>query len=167
MRTYYINDVPLDQCPITQNDEGRYYHDSELGHFTTTIDKFDDIYPPEPYKIFTNGSHQFSNYQGTNIRSQKAYDIQGENDAIITCSEDVCLESTNPTSGSFCVLSSGKKILWLQEWQDFFIHTYQWARVGSVIKAGDPICRMSSDKIHLFCKHYGRFYPIRKVIIGD
>jgi len=166
MRRHKINKANLRGRKVSQNDKGVYYYSPTLGYWGTTIDKFDKAIPPKAYKKYTDGTHGSTNVDGVNIKRQMAYDYPAVKDSVVTCSEDVRMVKVTTADGSYCVIESGKKILGISRWQDVLVHTYKWAKVGTTVKAGKPICYIKTDHLHIFCKKWGLPYPIRKVILA-
>lgn len=156
---------PVTKLKTTQNKDGLYYYDPIKGYWGTTMDKFDTATPPKPYKKLTDGSHGSTNYQGVNIKKQRAMDISGVIGSPITYDVDVVVTFTSKKLGGYCVVETGNRVFGVKRWQDTLVHTTKWKKVGTVVKAGTPVCYLNYHHLHVFTKRFGFPYYIKKRLL--
>jgi len=167
MRNFFINGIEWSKAKVTQNENGVYYKRKSGGLWGTYLRNFDNATLPEGVTKHYDGSHRSRNYLGVNIFSQRAIDISGPKLSPITCDTDVkVLGVYGSGAQKYGVVGSGKKIFGVPRWQDFLVHTTKWAKPGTIVKAGRPICYVYKDHVHLFTKRFGVPYPIRSCILA-
>lgn len=165
---FFINGVDFNKCKITQDENGVYFENNKDGSLWGTIlAKFTQSKAPLGYTKKFNGSHTDTNYYGVNVKRQRPLDISGVKGAVITSDADLKVEGIYGSgTQKYGVVSVGKVIFGIKRWKFFFVHTSWKARVGTVIKAGKPICTINYHHVHAFCQNLGFPYSIRKLILS-
>lgn len=152
------NGTDLASIPVTQNEYGVYYYSTKYGYYKPVLANFDNANPPSGYIKYSNGSHKNEPASG---RYPIDFSLVAETGIAMT--EDVKILYSSSSLGSYCKiqgLKSGKII--------FLVHTYKWASIGSVVKAGNVICRVAPKSVTGYDPHlhiYGSGFLIRNLIL--
>jgi len=168
MRNYSVGGVNWKKLKVTQNEKGVYYKKKTGGLWGTYLKNFDTATLPAGVTKCYDGSHRSKNYFGVDIFSQRAIDFAGAKLAPIVCDTDVKVEGVYGSgSQMYGVVSSGAAIAGVKRWKDFLVHTTKWAKPGTIVKAGKPICYVHTDHVHMFTKRFGLPYPIRRCVLAE
>lgn len=139
----YIDNHDLADLPVVQNDVGRHYQNVAGDYWTTTMAKFNAATPANGYKIYTNGSH--AKYKSRYDRNP--WDISYKGGGKITANFKVKILSATYDDGGWVkaqIVGTNYIIV--------FVHVSSWAKVGSVVNAGELICKvkyMSGSHLHI------------------
>jgi hypothetical protein len=159
---FYANRIDLAKCPVTQNEKGVYYYNGS-SYFKPTLGIFDNASYPSGYKKYTNGSHL--QYISNLLRSPIDFSLNAE----VSITSNVDVKILNGTLQDHCWVKTaivGTNI------NPAFVHCYKWAPIGSIVKAGDIICKVAPKSVtgyspHLHLDIWGS-YSIRNLILtGD
>lgn len=159
---FYANGIDLAQCPITQNEVGVYYWNGS-GYYKPVLSAFDNAILPIGYKRYANGSH----LEYVNNAFRHPFDISIIAGASITSNVDVKILSATQADGSWVkTVISGTNI------NPAFVHCYDWATIGSTVKAGGIICKVAPTSVTKFSPHlhfdiWGSYLARDLILTGD
>jgi regulator of replication initiation timing len=132
----------LAECPVTQNDTGKYYWNGKY-YYTPVMSKFNSTKLPSGYKAYYNGSHK--KYIGNSKRHP--WDISARGGLTIKANFDVKIIAATTADGSWV-----KANIVGTPYMLAFVHVDNWARIGSIVKAGGTICKiktMAGSHLHI------------------
>ena len=138
----YANGKDLAECPVTQNDVGRHYKKGS-SYYTPIMARFNNATPPSGYVTYNNGSHL--QYKGNSYRYP--WDISLTGGTKITANFQVKIISATTLNGSWV-----KAQIVGTDYMIIFVHVDSWARVGTIVKAGNQICKvkpMTGAHLHI------------------
>jgi hypothetical protein len=138
----YLGGKDLAECPVTQNDSGKYYWNGS-SYFKPVMSKFNNAKLSSGYKAYYNGSHK--KYIGHNYRHP--WDISARGGLTIKANFDVKIITATTANGSWV-----KANIVGTPYMLVFVHVDRWAKIGSVVKAGGTICKiksMSGSHLHI------------------
>lgn len=149
---------------VAQNEVGNYYiKGGKLAKFL--LAGFDTAKGVGLVK-YSDGSHRF-------YRSQEAIDFSIPAGVPITFDYDVKVEFTSPGSGSYVKVTAGGTKLGIKRYTFYLVHTYKWAKPGTVVKAGKPVCYIAPTSVtgypahlHIYAKKFGLRFKVRDLILA-
>ena len=137
----YANGKDLAQCPVTQNEVGKYYRNSAKKYFTPKLAEFDTAKPPVGYRVYTDGSHA----RHIDNPNRNPIDISLVAGTVITMSVDVNVVGINSTEDWIKVTPVGSN------YKIVFVHTYQFSK--GLVKAGNAICKVAPKSVTGYDPH--------------
>ncbi len=138
----YAGSKDLAECPVTQNEVGKYYRNSAGTYFKPKLAEFDNVAFPAGYKTYIGGSHA----RHINNPNRNPIDFSLVAGTNITMNTDVNVVGTNGTTEDWIkVTPKGTDYIIV------FVHTYQFSK--GLVKAGNVICKVAPKSITGYDPH--------------
>ena len=167
----------LKSIPITQNAIGEIIAKSANRYgelWAITIDKFDTARAPNGYRRLQDASHRYStidkgfefdsaapNIKPPLTRLQLAYDFVAKEDDRITLDKNVKVRATTKTALFADYIDSNGVT-----WELVFEHLGALSNSGSIVKAGNTLAKVGSDKhIHVYVLRNGKQYDLKNFLL--
>jgi len=141
---FYVGGKDIATLPIVQNEFGVYFQYSTGGYYKPVLSEFDNGILPSGVKRYTDGSH--APYK--NSLTRNPIDISVNAGLAVTSNVDVKIINGTLSDGSWT-----KTQIVGTNYMPAFVHTYKWAQIGSVVKAGNPICYIAPKSVTTFDPH--------------
>ena len=161
----YVGGKDLSTAPVTQNEIGKYYRNSAGVYYKPTLAEFDNAKPPAGYSTYIGGSH--AGY--INNAQRNPIDFSLVAGTVITMNVDIKILSSTLADGSWVKVQIVGTDIMLA-----FVHTYRWANINTVVKAGNQICQVAPQSVTGFPPHLhaddwsGKGRKVRELILkGD
>jgi len=158
----YAGSKDLAECPVTQNEVGKYYRNSAGTYFKPKLAEFDNVAFPAGYKTYIGGSHA----KHINNPQRNPIDFSLVTGTVVSMNADVNVIAFNKVEDWVQVRPVGTDYLIV------FVHTYQFA--SGLVKAGKPICIVAPKSVTGFDPHLhiddwsGKGRRVRQLILnGD
>lgn len=173
---FFIDNIDLNKIPVIQNEIGVYYWNGSR-YFTPLLSAFNTSTPPRGYKKYgpksgqakPAGSHSSTNTGGVNVRKQLSIDFKAPKlqESVLTSSVDWKLEGVYGTGkNKFAIWTTGASVLGVKRWKFFTVHVKGLPKVGTVVKAGKPMCKVYYDHFHLYILRFGLPYALRNMVLS-
>lgn len=158
----YAGSKDLAECPVTQNEVGKYYRNSAGVYYKPTLAEFDTAKPPAGFKTYIGGSHA----KHINNPQRNPIDFSLVAGTVVSMNADVNVIAFNKVEDWVQVRPVGTDYIIV------FVHTYEFAK--GLVKAGKPICKIAPKSVTGFDPHLhiddwsGKGRRIRQLILnGD
>ena len=158
----YAGSKDLAECPVTQNEVGKYYRNSAGVYYKPTLAEFDTAKPPAGFKTYIGGSHA----KHINNPQKNPIDFSLVTGTVVSMNADVNVIAFNKVEDWVQVRPVGTDYIIV------FVHTYEFAK--GLVKAGKPICKIAPKSVTGFDPHLhiddwsGKGRRIRQLILnGD
>jgi hypothetical protein len=160
----YAGGKDLATVGVTQNELGLYYYNG-TSYYKPVLSLFDTATLPAGYKKYVGGSH--ASYMSNPQRNPIDFSIVAG--SILTMNVDVKILASTSSDGSWVKAQIVGTDIILG-----FVHTYRWAGVGTIVKAGSSIAQIAPQSVTGFPPHLhmddwsGKGRKVRRLILdGD